>query len=229
MRIQFDPPAESLGSETASADLRCEILVTNPDGSMQAFETVSDRVVEVAPNDLTAKFVMTDAAQNLRRNRFRAATIAAVGWMALVGIAAMLVAVMTGFMQFRVIASGSMSGTYEIGDVVVVLGQDTVSPAEGDVIVFHYYNTSRSEKIGEFCHRIIGGDADSGFVTQGDANAEPDLTPVLKDDVIGVVVGHIPSLGWMLQPQWLIAALTLLAVVALVGPVLPNGRGNSRG
>lgn len=228
MRIQFDPPAESLGSETATADLRCEVLVTNPDGSMQAYETVSNRVVEVSPNNLTAQFVMADAVKSRRRNRARAVVVATLGWFALVGVAAMLVAVMTGFMQFRVIASGSMSGTFEIGDVVVVLGQDIVSPAQGDVIVFHYYNTNRSEEIGEFCHRIISGNPDSGFVTQGDANEEPDLTPVLKDDVIGVVVGHIPSLGWMLQPQWLIAALTILVVIALVGPIIPNGRGNSR-
>jgi signal peptidase len=136
---------------------------------------------------------------------------------------------MTGFMQLRVIASGSMAGTYEIGDVVVVLGQDTIEPATGDVIVFHYYNTNRSEIIGEFCHRIIGGTAGAGFQTKGDANAEPDISPVLKDDVIGVVVGHIPNLGWVLQPQWLIAALTILVIIALVGPVVPTGKGRSRG
>jgi hypothetical protein len=44
-----------------------------------------------------------------------------------------------------------------------------------------------------------------------------------------VVVGHIPNIGWVLQPQWLIAALTILVIVALVGPVIPTGRGRSRG
>jgi signal peptidase len=229
MRIQFEPPAKGLGSTSASADLRCEVLVTNPDGSMQAFETVSDRVVEVAPSNLNARLVMADAARNLRSRRVRSAVTAGLGWFAFAGVMAVLIAVMTGFMQLRVIASGSMAGTYEIGDVVVVLGQDTVNPENGDVIVFHYYNISRSEIIGEFCHRIVGGTADSGFVTQGDANLEPDVSPVLTDDVIGVVVGHIPNLGWVLQPQWLIAALTILVIIALVGPVIPTGKGRSRG
>jgi signal peptidase I len=203
--------------------------VTNPDGSMQAFETVSDRVVEVAPSNLNAQFVMADAARNLRSRRVRSAVAAGLGLFAFAGVMAVLIAVMTGFMQLRVIASGSMAGTYEIGDVVVVLGQDTVKPENGDVIVFHYYNMSRSEIIGEFCHRIVGGAADSGFVTQGDANLEPDVSPVLTDDVIGVVVGHIPNLGWALHPQWLIAALTILVIIALVGPVIPTGKGRSRG
>jgi signal peptidase len=229
MRIQFEPPAESPGSTTASADLRCEVLVTNPDGSMQAFETVSDRVVEVAPSSLDAQFVMADAARNLRSRRVRTAITSTLGWFAFAGVLAVLIAVMTGFMQLRVISSGSMAGTYEIGDVVVVLGQDTIEPTTGDVIVFHYYNTNRSEIVGEFCHRIIGGTATAGFQTKGDANAEPDISPVLKDDVIGVVVVHIPNLGWALQPQWLIAALTILVIIALVGPVIPTGRGRSRG
>jgi signal peptidase len=229
MRIQFEPPAKGLEGASSSDDLRCEVLVTNPDGSMQAFETVSDRVVEVAPSSLNTQFVMADAARKLRGRRVRNAVTAALGWVAFAGVMAALIAVMTGFMQLRVIASGSMSGTYEIGDVVVVLGQDTIEPATGDVIVFHYYNISRSEIVGEFSHRIIGGSADSGFITQGDANPEPDVSPVLKDDVIGVVVGHIPNLGWMLQPQWLIAALTVLVVVGLIGPAIPTVKGRSRG
>jgi signal peptidase len=141
----------------------------------------------------------------------------------------MLISVVTGLMQLRVIASGSMAGTFEIGDVVVVLGQDIIEPTTGDVIVFHYYNTSRSDVVGEFCHRIVGGTATTGFVTQGDANPEPDITPVLGDDVIGVVVGHVPGLGWALQPQWLIAMLTVIVVVALIGPVMPRGKGRSHG
>jgi len=229
MRIQFEPPAESLGSTTASADLRCEVLVTNPDGSMQAFETVSNRVVEVTPSSLNAQFVMADAARNLRRRQVRTAVATALGWFAFAGVMAVLIAVMTGFMQLRVIASGSMAGTYEIGDVVVVLGQDTIEPVKGDVIVFHYYNTNRSEIVGEFCHRIVGGTSTVGFETQGDANAEPDLTPVLKDDVIGVVVGHVPGLGWVLQPQWLVAAFTTIVVITLISPVIPRGKRRSHG
>lgn len=209
--------------------MRCEVLVTNPDGSMQAFETVSDQVVEVAPSSLNTQFVMADAARNLRRNRLRTLIVSTASWFVVAVVAAALVSVMTGFMQLRVIASGSMSGTFEIGDVVVVLGQDTIAPQRGDVIVFHYYNTNRTEIVGEFCHRIVGGSAESGFVTQGDANPESDISPVLKDDVIGVVVGHIPGLGWALQPQWLIAALTVIVVIALIGPAMPRGKGKSHG
>lgn len=229
MRIDFERPTNGNGEEESSADFHCEVLVTNPDGSMRAFETASDRVVEVDPSKLTTQFVMANAARNLRRHRFRAALVRGVAWMAFAAVIAMIVAVLTGFTQLRVISSGSMAGTFEIGDVVVVLGNETIPPSPGDVIIFHYYNTGRTAIVGEFCHRIVGGTAQSGFVTQGDANPEPDITPVLEDDVIGVVVGHVPGLGWALQPQWLIAALTLIVVIALVGPLVPRKRGSTDG
>lgn len=229
MRIDFEHPAGKPEDVTSQNPFRCEILVTDPDGSMRAFETAHDRVVEVTPSSLATNFVLANATREFRARRLRAAVLGAVGWAAVVAFVGILVAVMTGFMQLRVISSGSMSGTYGIGDVVVVLGQDTIEPAVGDVIVFHYYNTGRSEIVGEFCHRIVGGSATSGFSTKGDANPENDISPVLADDVIGVVVGHVPGLGWALQPQWLIALMTIIVVVALIGPVLPTQKGRSRG
>ena len=229
MRIDFETPAGNPGNNSRETDFHCEVLVTNPDGSMQAFETVHDRVVEVDPSSLNTQFILASAARELRASRIRAVVGGICGWIGIVTLFAMLISVMTGLMQLRVISSGSMSGTYEIGDVVVVLGQDIIEPTTGDVIVFHYYNTSRSNAVGEFCHRIVGGEAASGFVTQGDANPEPDISPVLGDDVIGVVVGHVPGLGWALQPQWLIAALTIIVVVALVGPSMMRGKERSDG
>jgi signal peptidase I len=229
MRIEFEHPAGTPEDVSSQDAFHCEILVTGPDGSMRAFETAHDRVVEVEPQSLDTRFVMADATRGYRARRVRKAVIGGLGWVAVVAVFGMMIAVMTGLMQLRVISSGSMTGTYNIGDVVVVIGQDTIAPRVGDVIVFHYYNTNRSEIVGEFCHRIVSGTAADGFVTKGDANPEADISPVLDDDVIGVVVGHVPGLGWAIQPQWLIAILTILVVIALIGPVMPTRRSRSNG
>ncbi len=229
MRIDFERSTDGHRPEGAFADFHCEVLVTNPDGSMRAFETSSDRVVEVEPKALVTQFVMAIAAQDRRRHRVRSRLLSGITWTTFAALIAVIIAVMTGFLQLRVISSGSMAGTFEIGDVVVVVGNDVIAPTPGEVIVFHYYNTGRTEIVGEFCHRIVSGSAQKGFMTQGDANTEPDLTPVLEDDVIGVVVGHIPGLGWALQPQWLIAALTIIVVIALVGPLMPRQKRGAGG
>ena len=35
------------------------------------------------------------------------------------------------------------------------------------------------------------------FITKGDANSEPDVDPVMPDQVTGKVVFTIPKLGWI--------------------------------
>lgn len=156
------------------------------------------------------------------RARRRAAVVRWVQGIAqgLVVLLSISVACLTffGVVQLRVVLSGSMSGTFDKGDVVISVNPALVEPAVGDIAIFHYYNLDRTEKIADFSHRIVGGNSQSGWKTKGDANDEPELSPVLADDVVGVVVGWVPWVGNLLQPNTMILVVALVFAAYVGGP-----------
>ena len=88
-----------------------------------------------------------------------------------------------GFTIFEV-TTGSMSGTIEINDVILV--KITKDVKEKDIITF--------ENNGEIItHRILA-EKDDELYTKGDANTGED-TPIKKDSVIGKVVKIFPKFG----------------------------------
>lgn len=142
-----------------------------------------------------------------------------------VSIATLIAAALVfGLLQFRVVASESMTGTFNRGDVVVILGTALEEPRIGSIAVFNYYNLDRTELIGLFSHRIVGGNAAIGWTTQGDANPDPDSSLVLPQDITGVVVGWVPAVGFLLQPQVLFAILSLTVLAFVIGPELGLSR-----
>ena len=97
-----------------------------------------------------------------------------------------------GYKVFNVI-SGSMSPTYNVGDMLYV---KSVSPLEvkvGDPITFVVDNN-----LAVVTHRVIEIDTENGrFYTKGDANNTPDASPVLFGNLIGVPQFSIPKLGYV--------------------------------
>ena len=88
-----------------------------------------------------------------------------------------------GFTIFEV-TTGSMSGTIEINDVILV--KITKDVKEKDIITF--------EATGEIItHRVLA-EKDDELYTKGDANTGED-TPIKKDSVIGKVVKIFPKFG----------------------------------
>lgn len=119
------------------------------------------------------------------------------------------------------IETGSMNGTsviienkdpvqISIGDLILI--KKTNDYKIGDVITFIH----EGEKI-PTTHRIIGY-TDDGYITKGDANNTKDSLPVLKEEVIGEVVGHYPKLGkfclWIREIGWIYiaGALAILTI-----------------
>jgi len=91
------------------------------------------------------------------------------------------------------VISGSMRPTLDVGDVVIIakVSADTVKP--GDIIQF------REAKGVTTVHRVVEIQESEGqrvFITQGDANSEPDANPVLAANVVGKVIFEIPKIGW---------------------------------
>ena len=100
-----------------------------------------------------------------------------------------------GYTYF-VVATGSMSGTIEVNDVVIVkLGQDV---NVNDVITY------QGEQ-GEFItHRVVKK-VGNQIITQGDVNNTED-DPITKDDVVGTV-------KFVISPS---SVLKLIAVLLIV-------------
>ena len=96
-----------------------------------------------------------------------------------------------------VIATGSMSGSIEAGDVVTYL------------------------PIGEtmtVTHRIVRTEGNR-YYTKGDANLSEDPEPVYFKQIVGEVVLTIPKVGifieWLKTPSGIISAVALMALVVI--------------
>jgi signal peptidase len=119
---------------------------------------------------------------------------------AVVTITVLAVPSLIGAEESYVVLSGSMEPELQTGDVVVV---HSVSPAEvqeGDIITFRR-NGGGDAGDDRVTHRVIEKrTTDDGVVyrTKGDANEEPDPTPVSHSQVIGEVWFHIPLVGRLL-------------------------------
>ena len=105
------------------------------------------------------------------------------------------------------VVTGSMSGTIEIGDGVIVKLTDEV--AENDIIVY--------EKNGQLItHRLISKE-EGQLITQGDANNTQD-EPITINMVVGKVVHKIPNLNaWKIG---IVLIIVLLISVSMLGRFL---------
>lgn len=110
-----------------------------------------------------------------------------------------------------VVLSGSMEPMLSPGDVVIVDGSGPVRV--GDVIT---YDSGDAVPV---THRVVGVE-DGAFVTQGDANSNPDVGTVTRADVLGRVVLTIPVIGhvvlWVQTPLGYVA-LVVVPLALLLG------------
>ena len=112
------------------------------------------------------------------------------------------------------VLSGSMTGAYEIGDVVIVKPVEPDELAIGDVITFQ----AQSDDPTLTTHRIVGlafGSEGTEFVTQGDANNAADLSPIKPAQVRGEVWYSVPLVGYVsvwLAGGWMRNVVDLIAV-----------------
>lgn len=114
-----------------------------------------------------------------------------------------------GYTAFEVV-TGSMSGTIEIGDLVIVKITDSVEP--NDIIVYQ-------EADHFVTHRVLEINGEN-IVTKGDVNSSKDL-PISNKQVLGKVAIVIPKVGiWkkvLTTPSVLIAIIiTVILITAIV-------------
>lgn len=111
----------------------------------------------------------------------------------LVVTAVLVVPRVTGGAALTVL-SGSMTPTYPVGSIVVVVPTDPTTIQPGDVITYQ-----AAPGVAEFVtHRVVRVQHDTqplSFVTKGDANTGEDREPVPVGAVRGTVRFHLPHLG----------------------------------
>jgi signal peptidase len=119
-----------------------------------------------------------------------------------------------GLQVFNVL-TGSMSGTYNVGDLIYVKSVDTSEIQVGDPITFI------KEDGTIVTHRVVGIDKDKQcFQTKGDVNKSYDEDPVHFKNCIGKPVFSIPLLGYVSgfiqKPPGMYIAIALGVVFAVL-------------
>ncbi|MDR2752915.1 MAG: signal peptidase I [Oscillospiraceae bacterium] len=93
----------------------------------------------------------------------------------------------------------TLPGGFYKNDVIIVKIATEEGVKIGDIITFDTGETNDSPPL---THRVIdieeSPDGTLLFYTKGDHNATPDLVPANGTSIIGVKVGRIPKVGWLL-------------------------------
>lgn len=114
-----------------------------------------------------------------------------------------------GRATFVVVDGTSMQPKYVTGDLVVAHRQDHY--ALGEIVVFRYGG-------GRVVHRLVGGDAQHGWTTQGINKPAPDTWTIPERDVLGRVWLHVPHvrrwIAWTHTPAGLALLVAALSVTA---------------
>lgn len=100
--------------------------------------------------------------------------------------------------RFLIVVSGSMSPTFEAGDVVAVRRVDPRQIQPQEIITFRDPLNPRML----ITHRVtaVGGQGSQlAFDTKGDANQVADRYRVVEGSVLGRVSFHVPYLGYLVQ------------------------------
>ena len=134
--------------------------------------------------------------QPRRRKARRAREGSLAGWIVTTVVAVSIIWFAVGLFPIHpaLVGSGSMRPTMDVGDVVIIakVPADKVKP--GDIIQFR-----RPEKV-TVMHRLVEIQEIEGaksFITKGDASDEPDIAPVIPENVVGKAVFNIPKIGWV--------------------------------
>jgi len=115
------------------------------------------------------------------------------------------------------IASGSMSPSLEVGDLVIIQGVSPTNIQVEDIIVFDKPQGSRT------IHRVTQiqtlPNGTIQFKTKGDANPNEDLQWIPEQNVHGRVIHRIPYIGWLaLDPTIPIIIISIVVIIIILWP-----------
>ena len=126
--------------------------------------------------------------------------------------------------SYIIVSGVSMEPTFFTGDLVVMRKAEQYQV--GDVVAY----TVKDK--GNVIHRIVGGSASSGFLTQGDNKPEIDPWTPKPDDILGKLWFHIPKAGEKLNnlgSPFGMAGLAGLTVLLFIDDLFPEKKKTRRG
>jgi signal peptidase len=196
------------------ADSKILLTVSNHTG---------DRTVLITPNEIVASnpkmFVQAPPERivtkaHMRQQRFGNA-VKFFGYLLSAVLITFSVLSAAGFVKARIVLTGSMEPAIKPGDIVILAPTPRVQPKLGDVVAYTGRRFS-GESVGTFTHRIIGGNAEEGFLVKGDNNPSPDVQRPKNADISGVVFFVVPFIGKFLTPKMLMILVPLAIGLWLV-------------
>ncbi|MFZ7086769.1 signal peptidase I [Curtobacterium sp. RRHDQ10] len=119
------------------------------------------------------------------------------------------------------VMTGSMEPRLTPGDVVVSRPVAETSLHVGQVILYDDPDMPGELRL----HRFHAAGEDGQIITKGDANPQPDSTPIVRSAVHGVAFIRVPYVGtpivWLREGEWqkLVALVVALAGLALLATV----------
>lgn len=126
-----------------------------------------------------------------------------------------------------VVLSGSMSPTFNAGDMIVSQKTNTSSIAENDIVVFN--DPSVTGKI--ITHRAVKIENKNNqrvITTKGDANNSADQWSLPMTSVLGKTVFSIPLIGYLVvfarQPAGFFLLVLLPGMVIIISELISLGR-----
>ena len=127
----------------------------------------------------------------------------------------------TGAVKARIVLTGSMAPAINPGDIIITTPPSNKAPQKGDVVAYTARRFNGGE-VGIFSHRIIGGDAKTGFIVKGDKNKAPDVQKPMLNDINGVVIAIVPFIGNFLTRQALFLIVPTIIGLWLVMDAMKN-------
>ncbi len=123
-----------------------------------------------------------------------------------------------GDVSYVIVSGKSMQPTMNAGDLAIVREQSSYE--EGDIVAFRVPEGEDGEGA-IIIHRIVGGDAESGFILQGDNRESTDRWHPRSEDVIGSTWFHVGGAGeWarkLYEPLGRGAIVGIMAIFLMVG------------
>ena len=147
-------------------------------------------------------------------------TFAQITTIVALAVAATMVAfqVLEAPAKYVIVAGHSMEPALRTGDLAFVVRHP--SYRRGDVIAYHV-PAGEPGAGAVVIHRVIGGSADAGYVTQGDNRNSRDIWRPKPDDVIGSMALQVPLAGHL--PTFLGTPLGLGICAGLLAFLLVTG------
>jgi signal peptidase I len=188
-----------------SRDAMTLVTVSNLQGEKSVL--ISSRGIKIV--DSTEYVIAPKERVIAKRNPVKEAfqlTTKVAGWAVVSMLLLFTGANVTGFVDSRIVLTASMVPAINPGDLVISTSPTRLAPDKGDVVVYTGKKFDGST-VASFAHRIIGGDAVSGFEVKGDNNPDSDVQKPVLSEIEGVIFLTIPLVGKLLSPQVFILLL----------------------